>query len=116
MGDGAGEPDGIASDEGEDGIEPVEPPVVEDDVNASQSGVLTAGSFDDNLNLDVYQQFLSDVLQNDWVGTLSAISIGERIIIRVEDEQGEPVSDAQVVVTPDASADAQAASTMKFGP
>lgn len=63
-----------------------------------QSGTLTAGSFDDNLNYDVFLRFLADVEQNTVAGTLPELSLGERIIITVTDDAGRPVSDATVLI------------------
>ena len=74
---------------GEDGDEPD---------GGSQAGTLTAGSFDDNLNYEVFHQFLSDVLQDDVAGQLPALTLGQRVIIRVVDEAGAGVPDARVVV------------------
>ncbi len=64
-----------------------------------QSGTLTAGSFDDNLNLDAFREFISSLLQTDVSGELPEVTLGERAIITVLDEAGEPVGNARVVVT-----------------
>ncbi len=64
-----------------------------------QSGTLTAGSFDDNLNLDAFRKFISGLLQADASGELPKLTLGDRAIITVLDEAGEPVGNARVVVT-----------------
>ena len=63
-----------------------------------QSGTLTAGSFDDNERFDDYQQFLSEVMQEDAEEKLPRLAIGRRVMIQVRDRRGAPVGDARVVV------------------
>ena len=63
-----------------------------------QSGTLTAGSFDDNERFDDYQQFLSEVMQEDADEKLPRLAIGQRVMIQVRDRRGAPVGDARVVV------------------
>jgi hypothetical protein len=75
------------------------------DGNDTQSGTLTAGSFDDNLNLDVFQDFLTEVLQSDTAGDFPNLVLGQRIIVTVEDEQGAPVMDARVVIAAEGQED-----------
>ncbi len=65
----------------------------------AQSGTLTAGSFDDNLNPGVFEQFVSDTLQTDPSGALPDVVLGDRAIVAVIDEASEPVGDARVVVS-----------------
>ena len=68
-----------------------------------QSGILTAGSFDDNLNYDAFRAFHSDAMQNDPDGNLPVISPGKRFVITVQNDSGDPIGDARVVVSdPDA--------------
>ena len=64
-----------------------------------QSGTLTAGSFDDNLNLDSFREFVSSLLQTDTTGELPDLTLGNRVIITVLDTAGEPVGNARVVVS-----------------
>jgi Mg-chelatase subunit ChlD len=64
-----------------------------------QPGTLTAGCFDDNLNLEVYRDFISEVLQADVAAELPNLPLGQRILIHVQDEYGDPVGDARVVIT-----------------
>lgn len=75
------------------------------DDNGAQSGTLTAGSFDDNLNLDVFEGFITEVLQSDEAGDYPNLPLGQRIIVTVKDEQGVPVMDARVVITPEGEED-----------
>jgi hypothetical protein len=63
-----------------------------------QSGTLTAGSFDDHERFDDYQQFLSEVMQEDADEKLPRLAIGQRVMIHVRDQRGAPVGDARVVV------------------
>ncbi|MCH7872885.1 MAG: VWA domain-containing protein [Planctomycetes bacterium] len=83
------------------GISPIRP-------GQTQSGTLTAGSFDDNLNFDAFRAFLDDLMQNDTEGRLPAISPGKRFVITVSNESGDPIGDARVVVTDRDNDDAQA--------
>jgi len=61
-----------------------------------QSGVLTAGDVDDNLNFGFYTSYLSSVLQNDTGQVLPQQNLAERITIRVVDGAGAPVPNARV--------------------
>lgn len=63
-----------------------------------QSGLLTAGSFDDVAKFDAFQDFLAKTLQNDPSETYPRFAVGERVLIQVVDGQGSPVGDARVVV------------------
>jgi hypothetical protein len=63
-----------------------------------QSGLLTAGSFDDNQRLADYQKYVSKVLQHDSAESFPRFAVGERVVIQVADEQGRPVGGAKVVV------------------
>jgi len=97
-GEDEGENSAAAGGEGEveglpDGSSGVGGPVTE-------PGVLTAGAFDDNLNLGVYEDFVSLFQQADAAGAWPAIDLGRRIIISVVNESGEPIGDARVVVAP----------------
>jgi len=65
----------------------------------SAPGVLTAGSFDDNLNFGVYERFVSESGQDASTSGYPAVSPGRRTVITVRNEAGEPVADARVVVT-----------------
>lgn len=65
-----------------------------------QAGVLTAGSFDDNLNLGVFRDFLAQVFASDLGDQLPQVQLGQRVIVRVSDSAGAPVADARVVITP----------------
>jgi hypothetical protein len=63
-----------------------------------QSGLLTAGSFDDNERFADYQKYISKVLQHDSSEAFPRFAVGERVVIQVADEQGRPVGGARVVV------------------
>jgi len=66
-----------------------------------QSGTLTAGSFDDNLNPDAYSEFVSEFLQSAESQGFAEFTLGDRAIITVVDDAGEPVGNARVAVTTD---------------
>ena len=63
-----------------------------------QSGILTAGSFDDNERFDDYRDFLSETLQKDANETFPRFALGERVMIQVTNDDGRPVGDARVTV------------------
>ncbi len=99
-----GEPDGdpaIEDSDSEPETEPVSGTIDGDGDGDGglQSGTLTAASFDDNLNLDAFREFISGFLQADGSGDLPQVTLGDRAIITVLDESGEPVGNARVVVT-----------------
>jgi hypothetical protein len=65
-----------------------------------QPGTLTAGSIDDNAKFDEFRSYLSDTLQQNPGRQFPTLAIGRRIIIKVENEQGEGIGDARVTVRP----------------
>lgn len=69
-----------------------------------QSGLLTAGSFDDIARYDAFRDFLSKTMQNDPHETFPRFAIGQRVVIQVVDAQGQPVGDARVMVQSSESA------------
>jgi hypothetical protein len=70
-----------------------------------RSGTLTAGSLDDHAKFDEFSAYLSKAMQHDRREELPRFSIGRRAVVRVVNEQGQPIGDAQVVIR---SADARA--------
>lgn len=68
---------------------------------AIQSGILTAGSFDDNEHFADYQKYLSKVLQHDRSEVMPRFAVGDRIEIQVVDPQRRPIGGAAVVVEAD---------------
>lgn len=94
-GDGTASPEGGGgtASEGEDFPSPGE-----GNGGSGQAGLLTAGTFDDNLNLDVFRSFVGSVLQAITEGVPS-FNLGERAVIRVKNEAGNPVGGAAVAVT-----------------
>lgn len=72
----------------------------------AQAGMLTAGSFDDNLNYGVFEEFASQQLLEDLFGSPPEFSVGRRVVVTVRNDIGRPVGDARVVVSaaPDAEA------------
>lgn len=61
-----------------------------------QSGTLTAGSFDDNLNPWVFDRFLDQVRSHPDLSQLASAFVGQRTVLRVQDAQGRPVGNAKV--------------------
>ncbi|MFV8752123.1 vWA domain-containing protein [Nannocystaceae bacterium ST9] len=61
-----------------------------------QSGTLTAGSFDDNLNGWVFDRFLEQVKQQPDLASLANAFTGQRTVLRVQDSQGRPIANAKV--------------------
>ena len=61
-----------------------------------QAGTLTAGDWDDNLNWDWFLGYREDYLS---IGNPPAIDVEDRIVIRVETEAGDPVSNATVTIS-----------------
>lgn len=118
-GDYTSDEEGGASGDSDSGVEPsAEPPTGEDtgdtggdtgtgtdDTGGTQSGTLTAGSFDDNLNFDVFQDFIGEVQQSDAAGDYPSLALGQRVIVTVKDGQDAPILDARVVITPEGQAE-----------
>lgn len=63
--------------------------------NGSTPGTLTAGDWDDNLNFEIYQSYLSEYLQTDQAPFIHS---ADRIVITVQDATGNGVPNAQVEV------------------
>ncbi len=81
--DGAAEPSG---DDGAEGRVQI------------QSGTLTAGSFDDNAEIEVYRKFAKSLGQDPAYGPFSAGLVGRRIVVTVNDSWFCPVANATVRV------------------
>jgi hypothetical protein len=63
-----------------------------------QSGTLTAGSFDDNLNPWVFDRFVEQVRSHPDLSQLASAFAGQRTVLRVQDSQGRPVGNAEVEI------------------
>lgn len=63
-----------------------------------QSGTLTAGSFDDNLNPWVFDKFVDQVRSHPDLSQLASAFAGQRTVLRVQDAQGRPIANAQVEI------------------
>ena len=63
-----------------------------------QSGTLTAGSFDDNLNPWVYDRFVDQARSHPDLSQLAGAFAGQRTVLRVQDAQGRPVGNAKVEI------------------
>jgi hypothetical protein len=66
------------------------------DRKGPQPGVLTAGSFDDNLNPSFFQSFLGKLAQDPKLGDLPSRLRGRRLLVSVKDAAGKPVGNARV--------------------
>jgi hypothetical protein len=66
---------------------------------AQQSGLLTAGSFDDNLNPPFFRSFLGKLSQRRELGDLPGRLTGQRLLLSVRDGAGSPVGAARVAVS-----------------
>ncbi len=60
------------------------------------AGVLTAGSFDDNLDPLVFKSFLTKMNRAQTFGKLPSLLDGQRVLISVRDAAGQPVGNAKV--------------------
>ncbi len=80
--------------------EPMSIPVYEGETNNLQSGTLTAGNLDDNLNFTAFQDYLNQQLQADHAAILPIINLSDRVTLHVVDENGQGVGNAQVQITP----------------
>jgi hypothetical protein len=61
-----------------------------------QAGILTAGSFDDNVDPLVYGSYVRKMSQIQGLGDLPAKLQGHRLLVIVKDEAGKPVGNARV--------------------
>lgn len=68
------------------------------DSQVIQSGILTAGDIDDNLNFDAFLKQLNSILQADSEKVFPNISVADRITIKVSDAAGVGVSNARVAI------------------
>lgn len=60
------------------------------------SGILTAGSFDDNLDPRQFLSFLGKMSQESYLGDLPGRLRGSRLMVIVKDQSGKPVGNARV--------------------
>ncbi|PRP94759.1 vWA domain-containing protein [Enhygromyxa salina] len=63
-----------------------------------QSGTLTAGSFDDNLNPWVFDKFVDQARSQADLSQLASAFATQRTVLRVQDTQGRPVGNAKVEI------------------
>jgi hypothetical protein len=66
-----------------------------------QSGLLTAGSFDDNLFPDAFRLFASRMGQDASIGNLTGRLFGRRLIVTVQGKDGNPMGNARVRINGD---------------
>ncbi len=63
------------------------------------AGILTAGSFDDNVDPLVFSSFVRKVSQNQALGDLPGKLQGQRLLVIVKNAAGKPVGNARVKLT-----------------
>lgn len=68
------------------------------------SGILTAGSFDDNVEPHVFSSFAKRSSQKRELGNLTTLLAGHRLTVLVKDPAGKPVGNARVKLSGGASA------------
>jgi hypothetical protein len=73
------------------------PPVVPPGGNLPQSRLLTAGTWDDNLNFDFFQKYHQRMTAAQTPGLLAA-PISDRLLVLVTDTAGAPLAGARVAV------------------
>jgi hypothetical protein len=61
-----------------------------------QSGLLTAGSFDDNLFPDAFRRFATKMGQDSAISGLTGKLFGRRLIVTVKGKDGQPLGNARV--------------------
>lgn len=66
-----------------------------------QSGILTAGSFDDHAYFEAYQDYLFEFSRTREANLAPAFDFGECVEIFVQNAAGQPIGDARVVVRAD---------------
>ena len=98
-GAGFGDADMVAAEEAEAAptAEPSRARTADRDRNI-QSGTLTAGSFDDNLNPWVFDRFVDQVRSHPDLSQLGAAFAGQRTVLHVQDTHGRPLGDAEVTI------------------
>jgi hypothetical protein len=74
------------------------PREAKDDSRNLQSGTLTGGSFDDNLEPRFFTTFVSKLSQSRQLGDLPGKFRGQRLLLTVKDGAGNPVGNARVQV------------------
>ncbi len=64
-----------------------------------KAGTLTAGSLNDHENFEDYRDYLSNVQQSPAGQQLSAFPVGKRVMIEIQDSEGNGVPDVHITVT-----------------
>jgi hypothetical protein len=75
--------------------------------NGLPSGILTAGSFDDNVDPFVFRSFVNKLAQNGALGGLADKLRGHPITVIVKDSAGKPVGNARVKLSANGAASAE---------
>jgi hypothetical protein len=67
----------------------------------ADAGLLTAGSFDDNLYPDFFRAFARNLGdRNQYLGTLPSKFLGHRLVVAARSGDGKPIGNARVTVAP----------------
>jgi hypothetical protein len=66
-----------------------------------QSGLLTAGSFDDNFTPEPFRRFASKIGQEKGTSELAGRLFGRRLVVTVRGQEGKPVGNARVRISGD---------------
>ena len=72
--------------------------------NELPSGILTAGSFDDNVDPLVFSRYVKKMSQHRGLGDLTTKLQGHRLLVIVKDGSGRPVGNARVKLSTGATA------------
>jgi len=81
------------------GIWPSPPPPEERKDIPVQSGILTAGDIDDNLNLAAFQGYLDRAVQADRYQILPSIDVSDRVTLQLLDAVDQGLSNARVRIS-----------------
>ncbi len=80
---------------------PKPPPIMKKQQKSEpDAGVLTAGSFDDNLFPGPYRTFAKKLSRNQASGDLPSLFLGHRLVVTVKNGDGRPVGNARLTVRP----------------
>jgi hypothetical protein len=79
-------------------IEP--PPAKKDRKIDPDGGILTAGSFDDNLFPGPYRNFVKKLSRNQSAQDLTNRFLGHRLVVTVKNGAGQPVGNARLTIRP----------------
>lgn len=94
LGDASG--DGAGSKSSGSGGDTLVLPMPTENQFPVQSGLLTAGDVDDNLNYNFFLRYLNNAMQSDYGQSLPEARLRNRIALRISDEQQNPLANARL--------------------